>query len=66
MAKKEFKKEDAQLESVNEAINTTSQWIEDHSNWIIGVVADIQLNYSLFATVAIFLPLSLLVIKKLK
>lgn len=34
--------------------------------WIIGVVADIQLNYSLFATVAIFLPLSLLVIKKLK
>lgn len=41
MAKKEFKKEDAQLESVNEAINTTGQWVEDHSNWIIGVVAGI-------------------------
>ena len=34
--------------------------------WVIGVVADIQLNYSLFATVAIFLPLGLLIIKKLK
>jgi len=43
MAKKEFKKEDAQLENVSEALNSTSQWIEENSNtitWVIvGIVA---------------------------
>lgn len=34
--------------------------------WIIGVAADIRLEYSLFATLAIFLPLGALIIKKLK
>ena len=34
--------------------------------WVIGLVADIQLNYSLFATIAIFLPLGILIIRKLK
>lgn len=34
--------------------------------WVIGLVADIQLNYSLFATIVIFLPLGILIIKKLK
>lgn len=42
MAKKNFKKEDEQLENVGEALSTTGQWIEDNSNlltWIItGVV----------------------------
>jgi len=43
MAKKNFKKEDEQLQEVNEALSTTGQWIEDNSNllsWIItGIVA---------------------------
>lgn len=34
--------------------------------WLIGFVADFKLEYGLFATVAIFLPLSLIIIKKLK
>jgi len=42
MAKKNFKKEDEQLENVGEALSTTGQWIEDNSNlltWIItGIV----------------------------
>jgi tetratricopeptide (TPR) repeat protein len=42
MAKKNFKKEDEQLQEVNEALSTTGQWIEDNSNllsWIItGIV----------------------------
>ena len=43
MAKKEdFKKQDENLENVNEALNTTSQWIEDHNKqitWIIAAIA---------------------------
>lgn len=43
MAKKdEFKKQDENLENVNEALNTTSEWIEEHSSiitWIIAAVA---------------------------
>lgn len=42
MAKKNFKKEDEQLENVGEALSTTGQWIEENSNllsWIItGIV----------------------------
>ena len=42
MAKKDFKKEDEQLQEVGEALSTTGQWIEDNSNlltWIItGIV----------------------------
>lgn len=34
--------------------------------WVIGYVADFKLEYGLFATVAIFLPISLIIIKKLK
>ena len=43
MAKKEFKKEDEQLENVNEALSTVGQWINDNQNvisWVItGIVA---------------------------
>jgi len=38
MAKKEFKKEDEQLENVNEALSGAGQWIEDHQNMLFGVV----------------------------
>lgn len=34
--------------------------------WLIGIMADIRLEYSLFTSVAIFLPLSIIVIIKLK
>lgn len=34
--------------------------------WLIGVAADIRLEYGLFATIIIFLPLGLIIIKKLK
>ena len=48
MAKKqEFKKEDEQLENVNEALNTTGQWIEEHANmltWCVLVVAAVVLG----------------------
>lgn len=43
MAKKDFKKEDEQLENVNEALSTAGQWINDNQNlisWCItGLVA---------------------------
>ena len=43
MAKKNFKKEDEQLQNVGEALNTASQWFEKNQNlleWIlIGVIA---------------------------
>lgn len=43
MAKQNFKKEDEQLENVNEALSTTGQWIEKNSNlisWVVlGIVA---------------------------
>ena len=41
MAKKNFKKEDEQLENVNEALSTTGQWIEDHSNMLTWVITAI-------------------------
>lgn len=48
MAKKqEFKKEDEQLENVNEALTTTGQWIEEHANmltWCVLVVAAVVLG----------------------
>ena len=34
--------------------------------WVVGLVADIKLEYSLFITAAIFLPLGLIIIKKLR
>ena len=34
--------------------------------WLVGYVSDFQLEYGLFVTVVIFLPLSLIIIKKLK
>ena len=34
--------------------------------WLVGYVSDIQLEYGLFVTVVIFLPLSLIIIKKIK
>jgi TolA-binding protein len=34
MAKKDFQKEDAQLENVNEVLSTAGQWIEKNSNTI--------------------------------
>lgn len=43
MAKKEFQKEDEQLENVNEALSTAGQWINDNQNVltysILGVLA---------------------------
>ena len=47
MAKKNFKKEDEQLENVNEALSTTGQWIEDHSNmltWAVTIIVVIILG----------------------
>jgi len=47
MAKKNFKKEDEQLENVNEALSTTGQWIEDHSNmltWCVTIVVAVILG----------------------
>ena len=47
MAKKNFKKEDEQLENVNEALSTTGQWIEEHSNmltWIVTAVVVVILG----------------------
>ena len=47
MAKKNFKKEDEQLENVNEALSTTGQWIEDNSNlltWCVTVIVVVILG----------------------
>lgn len=48
MAKeKEFKKQDENLENVGEALNTTGQWIEEHSNmltWILIVIVAVVLG----------------------
>ncbi len=41
MAKKDFEKEDEQLENMNEVLGTTGQWIEDHQNILMGIVAAI-------------------------
>lgn len=41
MAKQQFKKEDEQLENVNEVLGTTGQWIEDHQNLLLGIVAGV-------------------------
>lgn len=41
MAKKEFKKQDEQLENVSEALSTTGQWIEENSNLITWVIVGI-------------------------
>jgi len=41
MAKEKFKKEDEQLENVNEALGSAGQWIEDHQNLLLGIVAGI-------------------------
>ena len=41
MAKKNFKKEDEQLENVGEALSTTGQWIEDNSNLLTWIVTGI-------------------------
>lgn len=45
--KKEFKKEDEQLENVNEALSTTGQWIEDHANvltWVVIAIAAVVMG----------------------
>lgn len=47
MAKKNFKKEDEQLENVNEALSTTGQWIEENSNiltWVITAIVVVILG----------------------
>lgn len=47
MAQKNFKKQDEQLENVSEALSTTGQWIEEHSNmltWIIAIIAAVVLG----------------------
>ena len=41
MAKKNFKKEDEQLQEVGEALSTTGQWIEDNSNLITWIITGI-------------------------
>jgi len=41
MAKENFKKSDEQLENVNEALGTAGQWVEDHQNMLLIVVAAI-------------------------
>ena len=47
MAKKNYNKEDEQLQEVGEALSTTGQWIEDNSNlitWIITGIAVVVLG----------------------
>ena len=47
MTKKNFKKEDEQLQEVGEALSTTGQWIEDNSNlltWIITCIVVVVLG----------------------
>lgn len=47
MAKKNFKKEDEQLQNVNEALSTTGQWIEDNSNmltWAVTIIVVVILG----------------------
>ncbi len=47
MAKKDFKKEDEQLENVGMALSTTGQWIEEHSSmlsWIVLAIAAVVLG----------------------
>lgn len=48
MAKKnEFKNQDQELENVNEALSSSAQWIEDHSNlltWIITAIVVVVLG----------------------
>jgi len=39
--KKNFKKDDEQLENMNEALGTAGQWIEDHQNVLFGIVIGI-------------------------
>lgn len=41
MAKKNYKKEDEQLQEVGEALSTTGQWIEDNSNLITWIITGI-------------------------
>lgn len=41
MAKKEFTKENEQLENVNEALGTAGQWVEDHQNLLFGIIVAI-------------------------
>ena len=46
MAKKEFKKEEQNLENVQEALNTTSAWIEANQNkltWAITAIVVVVL-----------------------
>ena len=43
MAKQTFKKEEEQLENVNEALSTTGQWIEKNSNMLTWIVTAIVL-----------------------
>lgn len=45
--KKDFKKEEEQLENVNEALTTTGQWIEDHANiltWCVIAIAAVVMG----------------------
>lgn len=52
--------------SVLSITKTLSQLLYIPVVWIIGFVSDIKLEYGLFATFIIFLPLGLIIIKKLK
>ncbi len=52
--------------SILSVTKTLSQLLYIPVVWIIGYVADIKLEYGLFATLIIFLPLGLIIIKKLK
>ena len=47
MAKKDFKKEEQNLENVQEALNTTSAWIEANQNkltWVITILVAVVLG----------------------
>ena len=47
MAKKDFKKEEQNLENVQEALNTTSAWIEANQNkltWAIAILVAVVLG----------------------
>lgn len=52
--------------SVLSIAHTFAKFIYIPAVWIIGFVADIKLEYGLFATAIMFIPLSLIIIKKLK
>ncbi|MBR1426626.1 MAG: tetratricopeptide repeat protein [Paludibacteraceae bacterium] len=54
MAKKDFKKEDEQLENVNEALSSSAQWFVDHKDLLTWCVAGVLLVVIIVMAVSAF------------